>query len=154
MAGVERFTMRPKAVWRVVLPIVTAAVPASGVGDGAWSTAFGTTVLAVLAVMAYRDLVEVQGPVVRRRAAWGEWRELRLDQLARLQVRWDYSGRNFYRKLTLVDADDQPMEFTLRWWDGWRDLVAAASRHAPHDVEVDDRTRRKLRTLGVRARWQ
>lgn len=151
------FAMRPRIVWRFVLPVTALLFTAAAISWGDWQILLGCATSWMATAQAYREFVRVEDGVIYRRGLWRWSNPMRLEALESVELHRVWGIREPYKHLEidLVTNDGQWMGFSLRWWSQTEDLlrvVAAAALDPVNDasdrrrwrLDVDPETNRRL----------
>jgi hypothetical protein len=149
--------MRPRIVWRFVLPFTALLFTAAAISWGGWQLWLGCATSWTATAQAYREFVRVEDGVIYRRGLWRWSNPMRLEALESVELHRVWGIREPYKHLEidLVTNDGQWMGFSLRWWSQTEDLlrvVAAAALDPVNDasdrrrwrLDVDPETNRRL----------
>ena len=149
--------MKPRIVWRVLLPVTALWFTIAAISWGGWQVWLGCAVLWMKAAQAYREYIRVDDGVIYQRGLW-RWSEpLRLKTLDSVCFHrvWGFREPYKYLEITLATADSHRLSITLRWWSQTEELLQAvaaavldpaadACGHRRWRIPVDDETNRRL----------
>lgn len=152
--------MRPKAVWRAVLPVLSV-VTVLFTGNE-WASYVAGVVLALAAIASWRDLAVLEDGVLRRRGPLRWHTPVRLDEVDEIDLHYHLGAKDVpHLELRLYRGGKLASDLSLRWWSNWKPFLAVlvASLSADPEsgdpnlrVRADERTLRRLESVLAGAR--
>jgi hypothetical protein len=134
--------MRPKVLWRVGLPLLTAGCGWFAVEEPGFSTVLCTIFLSISSLFAWRSVAIVEdGTLFRRGLCWHA--PFDLSQTESITLHWESQIKDFPRPVLRITSAGLTEEFSTRWWSGWRSLASILADHSL-DASADEKTRQRL----------
>jgi hypothetical protein len=134
--GTALTVLRPKLVWRLVLPpllVASVAGVVSTYGDDAvtfWKGVAALPMVAVALLAAFRSRIELHPAVRYRRGPFGWSEPIAAADIEEVEFHWEMTGLP-HRELRLTTSTKRGWWLSPRWWAGWWWLSGGSPSTAP-----------------------
>jgi hypothetical protein len=139
------FEMRPKLVWRLLLPSLGLGVLVAALWIGVPELGLIAVALAIASGVAWRERIIVLGDTAYHRVI--RWHHpLLLDHLVDVTLHYEADAREIpHRELRLLDEVGTHDSISLWWFDNWQTLAGSAAEQVlAGRVKPDPVTRKRL----------